>query len=304
MPKASSKKPTSATKSNTGVNARASRQVERDRVRGAAELSMKQSEYQDLLFIVCGLLCNSAARQKAAAMLAKQHSQQMLHGLFQIIMAFTILNLLTLLGTKQDARYDPIDQVFGDLGYGYEEEPFFGDDDEDQEENQGVDVAENQEEESNIPQGDEQFFPHFQQEANDEEVRSEKFSEEDEGFDNTPTHGKRKQAETRGSGRRVKARMNEEVSFFFHSRCIPPTYLQRLSSVHFQKMCSQPMVSVHDLERSNLVTLQIGGLPNWQKLATVQCAITLPLRKPSLFPSPRKNFPGLVLLKEQKGRMK
>ena len=158
MPKASSKKPISATKSNTGVNARASRQVERDRVRGAAKLSMKQSEYQDLLFIVCGLLCNSAARQKVAAMLAKQHSQQMIHGLFQVIMVFTILNLSTLLGTKQDARYDSIDQVFVDLGYGYEEEPFFGDDDEDQEENQGVDVAENQEEELNIPQGDEQFF--------------------------------------------------------------------------------------------------------------------------------------------------
>ena len=93
------------------------------------------------------------------------------------------------IGTKQNTPYDFIDQVFGDLGYGYEEELLPDDDynhEEHQEENQEEDEEENQEEELNIPQGNVQFFPHFQQEADNEDMHPGNYGEDSKGFDDTP----------------------------------------------------------------------------------------------------------------------
>jgi len=142
---------------------------------------------------------------------------------------FAILDLLTS-GSKQATPHDFIDQVFGDLGYGYEEEPFREDgysQEEAQEENQGKDEEESQEEESYIPQDDAEFFTHLQggdQEAN-QDTHSGNHGEDSEGFNNTPTHGKQKQAGKIGSGQRVKARTDDKVSFFAILTHIVHTYL-------------------------------------------------------------------------------
>ena len=164
------------------------------------------------------------------------------------------------IGTKQNTPYDFIDQVFGDLGYGYEEELLPDDDynhEEHQEENQEEDEEENQEEELNIPQGNVQFFPHFQQEADNENMHPGNYGEDSKGFDDTPPHGKWKQVEKRGSGRRVKACTNNKVSLF-HSHS-SSTYIFAKIVV---SLLPKDVQSTHDIAaRSGKVKL--GDFTDW-----------------------------------------
>lgn len=140
------------------------------------------------------------------------------------------------IGIKQNTPYDFIDQVFGDLGYGYEEP--LPDDDYNHEEHQ----EENQEEELNIPQGDVQFFPHFQQEADNEDVHPGNYGEDSEGFDSTPPCGKQKQVKKRGSSQRVKACTNNEVSLF-HSQSSSTYIFAKI----FVSLLLKDVQSTHDI---------------------------------------------------------
>ena len=119
-------------------------------------------------------------------------------------------NIFTI-GTSQRAPHDFIDQVFGDLGYGYEELPF---PDEDHNQEQNPEENEEDEEEPYNSQGNAQFFDHLRGNQEDEGVYTENPHEDSEEFNDTLAQGKRKQVGKRVSDRRVKARINEEVSFF------------------------------------------------------------------------------------------